>query len=161
MKFIIGLLVTAGFMFGCTPQKSSTAATPVAVTYYSNGGSCYSSAGQQVATSYCSNTSTGYYTNGNNCYSSSTGQQVATSFCSTNTNSGYQSSNGSCYSTSTGQQVATSYCSSSNGGTVTNVCYGTYIYNNNGQQQYGTCNGANCRGYTLINAQTGATTYCQ
>ena len=126
MKFLIAIILSI-FVLGC-PKKND----PVQTT----------------------TTATGYQLSNGICYSTSTGQQVATGFC-TSTNSGYYSNNGYCYMSSTGQQVNNSFCStttSSNG-----QCFGVYIYN--GQQVL--CNGADCRGYTLIQATTNTTVTCQ
>ena len=166
MKKLILALALVTLSLSCQKSNNTAADNTAAITsthqYGMSNGSCYDfTSAAYVAASFCSNVAnSGYSLNNGVCYSTTTGQAVATSFCSnTNTNSGYSLNNGTCYSTTTGQPVATTYCS---GGSNTNgACYGTYIYSGNGQQQYGTCNGANCRGYTLIQASTGQTVMCQ
>lgn len=65
----------------------------------------------------------------------------------------YYMSNNSCYNNA-GQIVATTYCS--NVGGVGGQCIGYFYY----QGQLTLCNGADCRGYTLINAQTNQPQTC-
>lgn len=143
-------------------------------SYTMQNGVCVSATGQQVATSLCSQSSTGYYFNNGICYSSATQQQVAANLCS-QSSTGYYFNNGICYSSATNQQVAISFC-----GTNSNLpqpmpmpppmqmpmpsngpCFGNYIYNGNGYAEYGYCYGTNCRGYTLIEAASGRTVFCQ
>ena len=136
--------------------------------YYWNNNYCYSSAtGQVVNSSLCSNANYnnngGYYWNNNACYSSSTGQVVnstlCNSTCNTNmANNGYYWNNNYCYSSSTGQVVNSTLCTNmNNSGTMTTQCNGSYYYN----QQLVTCYVSNCSGYTLIEANSGRTVYCQ
>lgn len=154
MKFLIAIILSI-FVLGC-PKKNDPAQTTTTTTGYQlSNGLCYStSTGQQVATGLCTTTTNGYQLSNGICYSTSTGQQVATGFC-TSTNSGYYSNNGYCYMSSTGQQVNNSFCSTST--TTSGQCIGVYIYNG----QYVQCNGADCRGYTLIQATTNTTVTCQ
>lgn len=151
-------------------------------TYSMQNGTCVSSTGQQVATSFCTSTANGYYTTNGVCYSSSTNQQVAASLCTSTTN-GYYMNNGVCYSSSTNQQVAANLCSANSqlppqmpgipmppqmpgmpmpphyqmGG----PCYGYYIYNGNGYSEFGYCYGFNCRGYMLTEVASGRMVSCQ
>lgn len=144
--------------------------------YTMQNGVCVSSTGQQVAANLCTQSSTGYYLNNGVCYSSSNQQQVAVTLCSQST-SGYYNNNGVCYSSSTNQQVAMSFCNTNStlppnqsmpmpppmqmpypGG---GPCFGNYIYTGNGYAEYGYCYGTNCRGYTLIEAASGRTVFCQ
>lgn len=73
-----------------------------------------------------------------------------------------------CYIGSTGQTVdSNQYCRSYNsgypnqGGTITQVCQGQYIYMGYGYPQQGTCNGSNCSGYTLMEVSTQRWVNCQ
>jgi hypothetical protein len=106
----------------------------------------------------------GYYMQGNSCYNQS-GQVVAPTLCSnagySNNNSGYVLQNGSCYSTYQNTYVDISYCNNSSQGIGgQQQCIGTYYSNTNGTMQPISCNGSNCRGYTLYTAQ-GTAVYCQ
>ncbi|MCK6599590.1 MAG: hypothetical protein L6Q37_14595, partial [Bdellovibrionaceae bacterium] len=103
--------------------------------------------------------------NGNICYSSATGQQVATTLCTSTCNSAitgnYYWNGGICYS-NLGQVMDSSYClNNSNLGTISAQCVGEYIYNNAGFEQRVNCYGAICRGYTLIEPTTRRTVICQ
>ncbi|AGH94863.1 hypothetical protein [Pseudobdellovibrio exovorus] len=173
MKNIFLGLVLALVGFGCAQDKQTAYTTTATPQYTYMNGSCYDYANMvYVASSYCSSTtaSTGYVYNNGYCYSTTTGQYVDSSYCSTTTtgttNTGYVYYNGYCYSTTTGQYVSTAYCSTT-GTTGTTVggtggtCYGTYIYSQGGYYQYVQCSGYNCRGYMLIQANTGQTVYCQ
>lgn len=128
-------------------------------TYGMVSGMCYDYTSQvYVATTNCAN-NTSYYWNSGTCISAATGQAVNSAYCSTsNSNNGYVLSNGICYSSLNGQQVPVSYCSATSS---TAQCYGSYIYNSNGYMQPVQCQGANCRGYTLIEAATGRQVLCQ
>lgn len=95
-----------------------------------------------------------YYTAANGlCYQTGTNTQVAQTLCTAAT--GYQLINNLCYQTSTGQVVNQSLCYNNTGAGVS--CIGYYRWNN--QTVY--CNGADCRGYTLVNLNTNATQVCQ
>ena len=121
-----------GMMGGsCYDYTSSTYTTATncpgmnsSSTYTMQNGTCISSTGQQVAASFCTSASNGYYNNNGVCYSSTTNQQVAASFCSS-ASSGYYNNNGVCYSSTTNQQVAASFCSTTSNGYYFNngVCY--------------------------------------
>lgn len=111
--------------------------------------------------------STGYsYNTYGQCVQTSTGQIVTSTYCTT-ANTGYSyNTSGQCIQTSTGQIVTTAYCQTGYAttgygttgyGTTYGQCVGYYYYN--GQLSY--CNGYNCRGYTLISAQTGQQVTCQ
>lgn len=136
--------------------------------YYWNNNYCYSSAtGQVVNSTYCSsnanyNNNGAYYWNNNYCYASATGQVVNSTLCNSSctngtANNGYYWNNNYCYSSATGQVVNSTLCNGTNTAAMTTQCNGTYIYN----QQYVTCNISNCSGYTLIEANSGRTVYCQ
>lgn len=135
--FVILLLLSLGV--GCSQSKnasSSGTTTTTATThqYGISGNACYDyTAGSYVDLSYCSSTSSGLT---------------------------YSYVNGLCYA-SNGVQVATGYCTSTSTTNTSGVCYGNYIYNQNGYMQYGVCYGSNCRGYTLIEVSTGRTVTCQ
>ncbi len=138
MQKIFLTLLALALAAGCTKTNGSSSADTMATSngYYNKDGYCYSWAtNQQVPTSYCSATTNGY------------------------SNSGYYNKDGFCYSWSTNQQVATSYCSAT--GNTSGACYGNYIFNQYGHLSYGVCYGWNCSGYTLTEAQTGRTVYCQ
>ncbi len=185
-KFIklVFLSLLAILQTSCSKDSnSSSTANVAAVSYTMNNGYCYSNTGQQVATSYCSSTNNGYYLSNGYCYSSTTGQTVNNSYCSStngyymsngycysssgqavstsycnSTTTGYTWNNGYCYSTSTGQTVNNSYCSNSTGSSQ--QCVGYYYYYNNSGYTTVYCNGADCRGYTLLNQQ-GTQVSCQ
>lgn len=165
-------------LISCNKSNSSNTATQTATTYYWNGSNCYSSpSNQQVATTFCSATSTcanttgtnmtgttnnGFYWNGSACYSTTTGQMVANTSCTTTANctganTGYTYANGYCYSTSTGQAVDYSYCNTNTNNTVvTAQCNGQYRYNG----QVVNCYGNYCSGYTLIEVASGRQVRC-
>lgn len=93
------------------------------------------------------------------CVQLTTGQIAPnTNYCGTNTGYSYNSA-GQCIQTSTGQIVATNYCTNvNNGGYTTQLCSGTYYYNQGyGLQaiscyptyQYGNTQSSNCSGYYL------------
>jgi hypothetical protein len=128
-------------------------------TYGMVNGMCYDYTSQVYTTTASCANNTSYYWSSGSCISAATGQAVNSAYCSTSTaNNGYVLSNGICYSTINGQQAPVSYCSATSG---TGQCYGTYYYNNNGNMQMGQCQGANCRGMTLIEATTGRQVLCQ
>ncbi len=117
-----------------------------------------------------SNNSSQYTFRNGSCYSNSTGQQVNASLCNNSNNSngngsgvptGYELRNGLCYSSTTGQQVVSYYCVPPSNGNGNRMCYGPYIFTQNGNQQFVTCNGSNCSGYMLVQPSTGAPVYCQ
>ena len=150
-SFVMIAVIGALFLLAsCGKDSKDSAGVPSpVVTYYMSNNMCYSSTGQVVNNSFCTNA--GYYLNAGLCYNTS-GQQVAANLCN-NTggyNNGYTLNNGTCYN-STGQVVNNSFCSTGNTGTISQVCNGTYYYCTNYGCQMGTCNGANCRGYTLYN----------
>lgn len=114
------------------------------------------------ATKTTTTTGTGYQLSNGVCYSTSTGQQVASGFC-TSTNSGYYLNNGSCIMSSTGQQVDYSFCASN---TMTgNQCIGVYIWTVDGRSYTCSINQAtgisDCRGFTMIQPSTGTQVTCQ
>ena len=108
-------------------------------------------------------TATNYYWSNGSCYASNTGQVVNSTLCNStcNTgmaNNGYYWNNNYCYSSSTGQVVNSTLCSNMNNtGTMTTQCNGSYYYN----QQLVTCYVSNSSGYTLIEANSARTVYCQ
>lgn len=171
--YAVLLGMTVIFGVGCSKKSGTTASTTVALQYGYVNGSCYNySNGTYVANNFCANSATTQYTYSNGmCYQTSTNQQVDPSLCNNNnnnSNNGYVYNNGYCYSTTTGQYVNPSYCTNTGNGTGNGngyagyqQCYGTYVYMNYGQQQYVTCNGSNCRGYTLYQPSTGQPVYCQ
>ncbi|MEK6554630.1 MAG: hypothetical protein AABZ31_05285 [Bdellovibrionota bacterium] len=142
IKSIIRLslvLAAATALAACSKEKSSSTASGVTSGYYLSNGYCYSSTtGQIVTTTYCSSatTTTGYYLSGGYCYSS-TGQVVATSYCTTTT-------------TTTG----------TTGGVTYAQCLGTYYYWSGYGYQPVYCTSTLCRGYMMY-SQAGVATYCQ
>jgi hypothetical protein len=100
-------------------------------------------------------TATYYWGTNGACYQTGTTNVVSSSLCSAST--GYQLVNNLCYQTSTGQVVNQSLCYNGNTGATGAQCIGLYRWNGYTVQ----CNGADCRGYTLINATTGVSQYCQ
>jgi hypothetical protein len=165
--FVCLIAATVLFQVACSKDSKGGNNPAPTVTYYLQNGSCYSSTGQPVAYNYCSHLTGGtggYYINPSNgqCYSS-TGQPVQLTYCQqTGGTGGYyiNPSNGQCYS-SNGQPVQLTFCQQT-GGMGGQACYGTYYYFDRQRNQWlsGQCNGADCRGYTLINAQ-GQTVTCQ
>lgn len=182
MKKFYFVLLMLGFATGCQKSNDSPPAA-VAHQFGMMGGSCYdyTAATYTAATNCPGMNSTSNYTMQNGVCVSSTGQQVATSFCS-QSSTGYYMNNGVCYSSSTNQQVATSFCGTTSNlppqpmpqpmpqpspqpmpqpMPVGNSCFGNYIYTGNGFPEYGYCYGINCRGYVLIEAMSGRTVFCQ
>ena len=181
MKNILYVFFVLALLVGC--QKSNDGErTPPAVTHQFGmlGGSCYdyTSATYTAATNCAgmsSNTNSNYTMQNGVCVSS-TGQQVAATLC-TQTTTGYYLNNGVCYSSTTNQQVAMSFCGTNSTLPPTQPmpmpppqqmpypgggpCFGNYIYTGHGYAEYGYCYGTNCRGYTLIEAASGRTVFCQ
>ena len=98
------------------------------------------------------------------CMDLTTGAQAAPAYCNGMTSAYgggyYLTGNGTiCMSSATQQQVPLNYCQNAAG--MGNQCYGQYVFTQSGYMQQVTCNGANCRGYTLIQQSTGTTVYCQ
>lgn len=150
MKVTYLALIMLAFTSGCQKPNDSTPPA-VAHQFGMQGGACYD---------YTSAT----YTAATNCPGMNS---------NTNNNSTYTMQNGSCVS-STGQQVAASFCTTANNGynngynngnnnpyQTGGPCYGNYIYNGNGYPEYGYCYGINCRGYALVEAATGRRVNCQ
>jgi hypothetical protein len=104
-------------------------------------------------------TSGGTYTWSNGVCYTNTGVVVANTYCTSSTST-YTVYNGFCY-TSTGQNVAMSYCTTAVTPTTGGSCVGNYYYLNNGTYQLVYCNGADCRGYSLVSATTNQTVMCQ
>ncbi|MBC7741373.1 MAG: hypothetical protein H7061_04195 [Bdellovibrionaceae bacterium] len=158
LKQMCVLLMVAAALVGCSEKKSSNNnnnnPVPV-VTYVMTNGICTNSAnGQQVDPSLCAGAAGAYTLNNGVCYQTGTGQQVPANYCqNVGTNNGYTLNNGVCYQTTTMQPVAPALCTANTGG---QACYGTYYDGS----QWGQCNGANCRGYTLQDAQ-GRRVTCQ
>lgn len=125
--------------------------------YYMLNGQCYSPQGQVVAYQYCQQSNNGYYVTNGQCYSPQ-GQPVAYQYCQ-QTNGGYYMQNGYCYSPQ-GQIVSNQLCAQ-NGGISGQACYGTYLYQSGYWTNMIYCNGANCRGYTLVEVSTNRTVTCQ
>lgn len=154
----IGLLISVFGFFGC--QKSNDAPAVAATTYVLQNGLCVASTGQTVDRSLCGSNN-GYILQNGGCYSVQTAQYVSPNLCTQNSN--YTSINGSCYTVNTNQIVDPSYCNTNGvGGVGSSVqCNGSYSYNGQVYQCYTNYNGNNCRGYTMIELNTGRSVLCQ
>jgi hypothetical protein len=146
-------LLTVAFV--ACGKKNDNNSDPVnqPISYYMNNGQCFSNLNQPVAMNYC-NAANSYQMSNGVCYQGSV--RVDNNLCSS---SGYfVGPNGQCVNQN-GQPADISFCNNvaGNGNAPRMVCQGQFYDRYN---QIGTCNGQNCSGYILRNAQTGQTVFC-
>ena len=135
----------------------NSAQTP---TYYYSNGICYNNFNQPVAQQLCNSmVNNGYYMANGYCYNQQQ-QVVPNQYCTNTANNGYYMANGYCYGPQ-GVVVPNQFCNQINNGFNGQQCYGTYIYQSNFWTNMISCNGANCRGLTLVEVSTNRTVTCQ
>lgn len=159
MKALVLTAMTVG-LANCAKDDNNSGS---ASTYYMGAnGSCYQTVNGQavvVNNTYCSNTTSAYsYNQYNQCIVTSTGQQVAASFCTNSGTGNYVMSGNQCYQVSGTQYIPVNYtyCMNQGGATTSQACSGVYYYNN---QQYNCGVTHNCSGVVMQN-QYGQSVRC-
>lgn len=135
------------------------------LAYYFNGTQCVDQTTKQaVEISKCHSLVGQYYYMNNTCWDKNTNTSTAYTNCNTNSNAGscgsYTWRNNICIDTRTGWVASSQNClSCANSG---NQCIGNYIYVDYYGYSYSvTCNGSNCRGQGLYEANSGRYVVCQ
>jgi hypothetical protein len=158
MKHLLFILPLLFLAMACNQKKDSDNSLSLVHQFGLMNGTCYDYTTKSYATPTSCNFTSGYYLNNGVCTSVSTGQPANTNYCSTTNNSPYYWSNGNCLSVYNNQPVAPSLCTTAS---TTAQCYGNYIWNYQGTMRPTVCSGANCSGFTLIEASTGRQVVCQ